>query len=117
MELGKRIRQLRAETGLSQLELAQRLGADGRQISRYENGHVSPSLEVLVRLSEVFDVSLDYLVFEKAPRRPRHLDDQHFSRRLEQARSLSYEDRAWLLEALDTLLARNEIKDLARSFD
>ncbi len=37
-----RLRELRAEQGLSQAELADKIGSDARQVSRYENGRVAP---------------------------------------------------------------------------
>ena len=41
--LPDRLRELRAEQGLSQAELADKIGSDARQVSRYENGRVAPS--------------------------------------------------------------------------
>jgi len=70
MPLGERIKALRAETGWSQAELAERVGDDGRQISRYENGRITPSLDALARIAEAFNTSLDYLVFDNQLRRP-----------------------------------------------
>jgi len=70
MPLGERVKELRKERGWSQGELADKVGTDARQISRYENGRITPSLDVVARLAEVFNISLDYLVVEGAQRRP-----------------------------------------------
>ena len=69
MSLQERVKELRKEHGWSQGELAERVGGDPAQISRYENGRITPSAEV-VKLAEVFDVSTDYLLVEDSPRRP-----------------------------------------------
>ena len=70
MALGERIRELRKEQRLSQGDLATKIGADPGQISRYENGHISPSADAIVRLAEALDVSCDYLLVDDALRRP-----------------------------------------------
>jgi transcriptional regulator with XRE-family HTH domain len=102
----ERLRVLRIERTWSQVEVAERVGTDGRQISRYENGHITPTVPMLVRLAEVFDVSLDYLVLEQALRRPFYLGDEPFLRRLGHLDRLTEEDRACLANILDALLAR-----------
>ena len=65
-----RSKALRNEQGWSQSELAEQVGADPAQISRYENGRITPSADALVRLAETFGVSCDYLLVDDAPRRP-----------------------------------------------
>jgi DNA-binding XRE family transcriptional regulator len=71
MPLADRIKQLRTEAGLSQAELAELVGgSDARQISRYEHGRITPSLDVAVRLAQALKVSLDYLAIDNIPRRP-----------------------------------------------
>ena len=52
--------------------LAEKIDSDGRQVSRYENGRITPSLDALVRIAETFNVSVDYLVVADPHRRPLH---------------------------------------------
>lgn len=59
---GERIRQLRKQKGYTQEKPAQALNIDRSFYSRIESGKTSCSVDSLVRLSELFDVSLDYLV-------------------------------------------------------
>lgn len=65
MELRKKLSQLRKEKGLTQLELAEALNVSRQAVSRWEMGTAVPSLDNLVGLSEVYSVSLDYLVHDK----------------------------------------------------
>jgi DNA-binding XRE family transcriptional regulator len=58
------------ERGWSQTELADRIGVDPSQISRYEQGRITPSADVIVRFAEAFNVSTDYLLVDDAARRP-----------------------------------------------
>lgn len=60
---GERIRQLRIQNGYTQEEIAGLLNMDRSYYSRIESGKRGCSVDVLVHLSELLDVSLDYLVF------------------------------------------------------
>lgn len=59
--LGERIRELREQAGMSQLELANKLGISRTAIARYEGGVASPSRRLKV-LADALDVSVDYLL-------------------------------------------------------
>jgi transcriptional regulator with XRE-family HTH domain len=62
--LGARIRALRLERGLTQDELAGRAGISGAYASFIERGEKTASLEVLLRLTEILDVSLSELFLD-----------------------------------------------------
>ncbi len=67
--LGLRINELRTARNWSQVELSKRLGVTKQTISNWENEYIQPSIEMLVRLAEVFRVSTDFLLgLETAPR-------------------------------------------------
>ena len=67
MTLGERLIQLRAKAGLSQDDLAERLGVSRQSVSKWENNVSVPDLDKLVKLGEVFGVSLDELVRGNVP--------------------------------------------------
>lgn len=60
-ELGKRLRALRESIGLSQAKLAQEIGSNQSSINRYENGQAAPTVELLRKYADYFDVSMDYI--------------------------------------------------------
>jgi transcriptional regulator with XRE-family HTH domain len=64
-----RLMALREERGLSQARLAELAGVDRKTINRIENGHFSPSLDTLTRLSVVLKCRLSELVDHKLTRR------------------------------------------------
>ena len=64
-ELGKKIKTLRKTRGLSQEDLALRLGMQRSTISNYEIGRRSPSLRELEKISSILGVGLDYFGLEK----------------------------------------------------
>jgi transcriptional regulator with XRE-family HTH domain len=57
-----KIKDLREEKGLTQKELAQRIHSTNKNIWAYENGIASPSIDVLIRIARLFEVTVDYLV-------------------------------------------------------
>ncbi len=61
MELGKKIRQLRFKAGLTQEQLAERLGVGAQSVSKWENAATMPDITTLPLLAEVFGVSIDDL--------------------------------------------------------
>ena len=62
MSLGEKLNALRRRAGLSQEQLADRLGVTRQSVSKWESGQAAPELGKLVALSELFGVSVDYLV-------------------------------------------------------
>ena len=62
MLIGKRIKDMRLEKGLSQQELGDLLGVTKVSICGYENGTRTPSLETFGLLAEVFNTTTDYLL-------------------------------------------------------
>lgn len=58
----RRIAMLRKEMGMNQMELAKYLRLSQQTISKYENGKADPDKETLIRLSELFNVSTDYII-------------------------------------------------------
>lgn len=60
--LSDRILFLRKKAGMTQAQLAKELNITPSAEGMYEQGRREPSLEILVRLSTFFDVSLDYLI-------------------------------------------------------
>lgn len=62
MNLGKQMVQLRKEYNLSQEDLAEKIFVSRQSISNWERGKSYPDIESLLLLSNIFNVSLDYLV-------------------------------------------------------
>ena len=62
MTLGNRLQRLRQRQGLSQDALAEKLGVSRQAVSKWERDEAVPEVEKLLRLSELYGVSLDELV-------------------------------------------------------
>ena len=60
--LSKRIYEVRMSFGWTQVQLAQKLGITKQTVSNWENDNIQPSIDMLVKLSNIFNVSTDYLL-------------------------------------------------------
>lgn len=57
-----RLKKLRKERNISQLNLAMQLNTNQNTISRYETGEREPGIKELIQIADFFDVSVDYLL-------------------------------------------------------
>lgn len=60
--LGSRIKDLRESRNMTQAELAKQLFVSDKTISKWEKGNSDPETEILIKMSQIFDVTLDYLL-------------------------------------------------------
>lgn len=68
-----RLRELRNKSGLTQNEIASKLGVSGQTILNWENGIYEPKINQLIQLADLFNVSVDYLIERK--RSEQSIDD------------------------------------------
>ena len=66
----KRISMLRKEKHLNQVGLALKLNVSQKMISAYENGTHQPSIDTLIKMSNIFNVSVDYIIENSDIRMP-----------------------------------------------
>ena len=72
-DIGKNIKQLRLQQKMTQDELAERLFVTRQTVSNYETGKSKPDVDMLVKISEVFNVDMHQLIYgpEQAPDKSR----------------------------------------------
>ena len=64
--LNENIRRLRIGSGMNQVEFARLLGVTKQCVSNWENDNVLPSVEMLMKIADVFKVRTDYLLGREA---------------------------------------------------
>ena len=62
MNIGKRLKDARIESGYTQEQVAEQLDVSRQTISSWENGRTFPDIVSVVSLSDIYDVSLDVLI-------------------------------------------------------
>ena len=66
IKVGERFRKIRRKIGLSQTGLAKKLGISREHINRIENDKSPPSTKLIINLAEDYNISFDWLLFNKA---------------------------------------------------
>ena len=65
MKFNKKLIKLRKEAGLSQEELGNRLNVARQTVSKWELGETTPEMDKLIKISEIFNITLDSLIKEE----------------------------------------------------
>ncbi len=99
MTLGQHITTLRKAKKLSQSELGKEVGTSGDIIGRYERDEVKPSIEVIIKIADALEISIDYLVgktdFEL---------DKDTLRRIQDVSTLPVEEKKQVFMVIDALI-------------
>lgn len=94
-----RIAEVRKKQNLSQAVLGDMLNSSGDMIGRYERGLVFPSIEVVNKIADILEVSIDYLVCKT----DLELDNDMVSR-LEKIASMPQEEKKLVYRVVDSLI-------------
>lgn len=102
VEFCDRLVEVRRERGLTQVQLAERVGVHPSQLHRYEAGTAQPTLDVIRRLAVALSVSADVLVFGDEPRTQ---TAERLRRALESATFLDKRRQAVVAELIEAFVA------------
>ena len=80
--IAERIRALRKEKNMTQLQLARLLNVTDKAVSKWESSEGNPDISLLSKLSEIFDVTIDYILIGKQEQDTISLDDMDTNKRL-----------------------------------
>ena len=90
---------IRKKKGLSQAALGKLIGTSGDVIGRYERGDIKPSIEVVAKIADALEVSVDYLIGKTSL-----VIDKEAMRRLEDISKLPEENKSFVLNLIDMAL-------------
>lgn len=110
LEFGKKLAECRKAKGLSQKELAVLLKTSHSVIGKYEREEMTPSIEAAVKLANLLDTTVGYLLGEN--KNAELLKDPAMLKRLQDIENLEPEDRNGVLYSLDNLLKAAKLKTL-----
>ncbi len=104
MNFGERLKQIRANQGLSQEQLAEKIGVSRQAITKWETNRGLPDVENMIILAEIFKITLDELVLQKTNEQEAKIElfesetvydidcDKHFDIRIGNARKICIRD-------------------------
>ena len=114
MALGNRIKRLRQERGWSQTQLSKNLNVHQKQISGYERSIHAPSIDLLIKMAELFNVSLDYIAFDDREDMSRiQISDRELLQAVKEIDKLPAEDKDTIKAVLNTFIIKNQFQKLA----
>ena len=105
-EIGQRIRAIREERGLSQVELAEVLGTYQTVVSAIERGVRGLTVQQVVKLATALDASPDRILGRTGSQSEPGLKDRRFLRRLQKIERLPKRDQQALLRTIDAFLSK-----------
>ena len=101
VEIGKRIQGRRKQMGLTQEQLADKMDVSIQMVSNLERGNKSIRIENLIKLSEILNISTDYILTGKET-------TEDMQTLTEQMASLSQKERKMMKLLMDFCLSENE---------
>lgn len=106
MVLGKRIRLLRRRSQMTQGELAKRLEISQSAVGMYEQGRREPPYDLLIKISKLFDVKLDWLLSDGTEQETRELDDmfEDFFKSMRQRRGLQFHGQPLSVDEIESII-------------
>ncbi|MBF0227852.1 MAG: helix-turn-helix transcriptional regulator [Desulfobacterales bacterium] len=111
----KKLRQLRLESGLSQKDIADKIGADLQRVSKYERGVVYPTTDIIVKIAEAFQVSIDYLLRDNINKTDNKIENLKLKKYIEEINNLPEQDLAILTNLLDAYIKRRKFEELMQT--
>lgn len=96
---------IRKKKGFSQADLGKMIGTSGDVIGRYERGDISPSVEVVSKIADALEVSVDYLLGKTKMEM-----DKQALKRLEDISNLPDESKKFVLNLIDMALRDFKVK-------
>lgn len=82
MKFNEKLIQLRKEKGLSQEALGEKLNVARQTVSKWELGETTPEMDKLVKMSELFEISLDNLIKDNTETTPTNLQNNTNTQKL-----------------------------------
>jgi transcriptional regulator with XRE-family HTH domain len=107
VEIGVRLAQLRKEKGITQAEMAERLGISQPMASDYERGKLRLHGELIVQLSEILGVSADDILGIKSnTKSSKPTQNRRLSHRLQAINQLPKRDQDALFRTIDAFISK-----------
>ena len=108
MSIAARLIAIRKENGLTQQEMADKIGLHVNQVRRYESGSAQPSLEALKKIALAISVTIDSLVFGPEERGP----DEEMRLQFEAVSHMPPEEKRIVQALLEGMIVKYQTKQM-----
>lgn len=111
MKFNEKVKALRKASGMSQQELADKIHIHVTHLSKMENGHLRPSIDIVQRIMKVFSVSADQLLNED-DNAVINIQDKELNEQLALISQLDEDEKNALIKIINSMLTKKRMKDL-----
>lgn len=112
--IGKQIQSLRKANNMNQSQLAKKIGISLTQLQRYENKDVQPPADVLKKLADTFNTSIDYLVYGDSEQKAQQsIKDNELLAQFKAVEELDNKDKTTIKDIIDAFIKRSKLKNIA----
>ena len=114
MSFGEKLKKMRKERNWSQDALGVQLSTHGRHIGKYETGKVMPNAETLMKIAKLFQVSVDYLLFDGEQEASITIRDKGLLREFLVVDNMDDEDKKVIKSLIDAYIKRQRFQELMK---
>ena len=111
MSFGTNIKRVRTEKGISQEELGRRISVHPNQLSKYERDQAAPSIDVVQRMAEALEVSIDTLVFGAEQKLDASISDRELISLFNRLQLLSDRQKDTVKDFLSAFVLKQDLKE------
>jgi len=111
MTFNKKIKALRKAADMSQQDLAEKINVHVTHLSKIENGHLIPSIDIVQRLMKVFAVSADQLLNDNENSIV-NIQNHELNEQLMMMNQLDDDEKNALIKIINSMLTKKRMKDL-----
>ena len=114
MTFGEKLRQLRKRKKLTQEQMAELIEIHESHVGRYEKDLSSPTAQVLIRISKLFNVSTDYLLFDdrSEPSTSLKISDNELFTQFQEVDKMSEDKRELIKRIISMAINEDKIKKM-----
>lgn len=113
MKLCEKIRKLRNNKDWSQVEFSKKLGITPGHVTRLETGKFNPSVEVLKKIAQLFEVSIDYLLDDTLDNEyDVGIKNEPLSDRIKIISSLDPKQQEAIMTIIDSMVKEKKMKEV-----
>jgi transcriptional regulator with XRE-family HTH domain len=114
ISVGKQIQDLRKANNLNQSQLAEKIGVSLTQLQRYENKGVQPPADILNKLADVLNTSVDFLINGNTSEKAQAtLKDTDLLQQFKAVDLMPDEDKQVIKKLIDAFITKGKLKQLA----
>ncbi len=111
----KKLKSLRLKREWSQKTTGNKIGVSAQIVSKYELGMICPPAETLIRIAQVYEVSIDYLLRDEENIIVNKITNQKLIKCINEIINLSKEEEEILIDLMDAYIKRSQFRQLMES--